>query len=481
MSAAGQGASDAVARGSECLRQGQFDEAISSFQEALTQDPGSSAAHMGLGVACSQVGRHDEAVASLTRAAEIDSGNATVHYNLGMAYESAGHAVEAERSYRAALALNPNYPLAQKALGGLRARGARTSRTPISDQGGVAKPVMGDRVLCVSCAQDMPASDRFCPVCGADQREMVTKSAVQAQVLAEKPAPTTEVESLAGAMSLPAAQQEPARSRPGDVKDTGAAAQQQATQPTTAVAGIRTCQCGAVLEEGLKFCNRCGRPTASATGVTPAGGKRFCTKCGVENPAQVRFCTSCGAALTEVQSGGTGDAVRAVGVSGLPVRLPSFLGSTRNVVFALAGAMFLATFLSWVNAGFSGSMEVTGTEGPYMSFKASMNLWEMFRQGGQGGRDWVYFLLLSFFFYPPLGVAAELQKDRRNRSRFLTIVGALAVVACLIAWVSSSREWNAPQAAAMGLSVHLGVGFFIYLLLSLGFLGTALYTLAEPG
>jgi len=53
-------------------REGRTGEAIGELREAVRLDPGSAAAHAGLGVALARAGRFDEAIAQLSEALRID-------------------------------------------------------------------------------------------------------------------------------------------------------------------------------------------------------------------------------------------------------------------------------------------------------------------------------------------------------------------------------------------------------------------------
>ena len=46
--------------------------------------------------------------------------------------------------------------------------------------------------------------------------------------------------------------------------------------------------CGAMVQQGTKFCSECGHPV---------GGKAVCPKCGYENEAGTKFCGECGTKL----------------------------------------------------------------------------------------------------------------------------------------------------------------------------------------
>ena len=134
--------------------EGELDRAIEHYQRSIAVYP-TAEAHTFLGWTLSFQGRLEEATAECLRAIEIDPdfGNpyndigayliekgeldeaitwfqkalqarryespAFPHLNLGRVYERKGQWTEAIDSYKRALALNPNYSLAKKALGRL--------------------------------------------------------------------------------------------------------------------------------------------------------------------------------------------------------------------------------------------------------------------------------------------------------------------------------------------------------------------------
>ena len=79
------------------------DEAARADQAALTLEPGSAAAHNGLGLLAIDAGRTADALRSFERAATIDSNNASYWANLGNARRAAGDRAGAEQAYRRAL------------------------------------------------------------------------------------------------------------------------------------------------------------------------------------------------------------------------------------------------------------------------------------------------------------------------------------------------------------------------------------------
>ena len=65
--------------------------------------------HYNIGTALLDAGRPEEAIASLELARELESRNPHIHNNLGIALQDVGRLDEAERSFRAAIALHPEF------------------------------------------------------------------------------------------------------------------------------------------------------------------------------------------------------------------------------------------------------------------------------------------------------------------------------------------------------------------------------------
>jgi Flp pilus assembly protein TadD len=68
--------------GIACLQQGQVDEAISQFQEALKNDSTIVQTHSNLGIAFAQKGRADEALAQFQEALRLQPDDKAAQINL---------------------------------------------------------------------------------------------------------------------------------------------------------------------------------------------------------------------------------------------------------------------------------------------------------------------------------------------------------------------------------------------------------------
>ena len=99
-------------------RQGQFDEAIAASRKAIALRPDLAEAHSNLGNALKESERLDEAIASYQRALAFNPRSAATHLNLGAALTQKGEVDAAIAACRQAVALDPNHPEAYNNLGG---------------------------------------------------------------------------------------------------------------------------------------------------------------------------------------------------------------------------------------------------------------------------------------------------------------------------------------------------------------------------
>lgn len=133
------------------MKEGKYDEAISSFEKALQLDPSLASVHFNLGAAYERknnlVKAREQfqeaiklkpdfgeaylsignsylserkfdaaAIEALTKATELLPQNYNAFYNLGVCYSNAGKYAEAEAAYRKSIQINPNEPVAHYQL-----------------------------------------------------------------------------------------------------------------------------------------------------------------------------------------------------------------------------------------------------------------------------------------------------------------------------------------------------------------------------
>ncbi len=118
--AAAQAVSDeAVKRnnfGSELVKQGRLDDAVSEFRLAAQADPRYAAAQLNLAYTYERLGRVDEAITAYKSTVELDPKNAVAFNNLGVLYLKRELHDEAIQSFERGLASDPNDATLQKNL-----------------------------------------------------------------------------------------------------------------------------------------------------------------------------------------------------------------------------------------------------------------------------------------------------------------------------------------------------------------------------
>ena len=97
---------------------GELEEAVTLYKKSIETHP---TAYNDIGAYLIEKGEFDEAITWFQKALQARryESPAFPHLNLGRVYERKGQWTEAIESYKKALALNPNYALAKKALGRL--------------------------------------------------------------------------------------------------------------------------------------------------------------------------------------------------------------------------------------------------------------------------------------------------------------------------------------------------------------------------
>jgi len=98
-----------IQRGKAYLKQGDYDEAINEFTEAVRFDPGSSLAYAGRGDAYRLQGQNDNAIKDLNKAIKLDQGNSWAYAKRGEIYRKQGKYDSAIKDLNEAIRLEPDY------------------------------------------------------------------------------------------------------------------------------------------------------------------------------------------------------------------------------------------------------------------------------------------------------------------------------------------------------------------------------------
>jgi tetratricopeptide (TPR) repeat protein len=88
--------------------QGKLEEAIASFEKALTLKLDYAEAYYNMGVALQEQGKPEEAIDAYNKALAIKPDNAEAYYNMGVTLQEQGKPEEAIEAYNQALAIKPD-------------------------------------------------------------------------------------------------------------------------------------------------------------------------------------------------------------------------------------------------------------------------------------------------------------------------------------------------------------------------------------
>ncbi|MCU0698224.1 MAG: tetratricopeptide repeat protein [Myxococcaceae bacterium] len=97
-------------RGEKALEAGNYDQAVTAYNDALKATPGYPAALNGLGSALFKQNKRDEALAQFKAATEADPSFKLAWFNLGFASRKTQAFAEAAKAYEKYTALDPNDP-----------------------------------------------------------------------------------------------------------------------------------------------------------------------------------------------------------------------------------------------------------------------------------------------------------------------------------------------------------------------------------
>jgi tetratricopeptide (TPR) repeat protein len=100
---------DYTGRGNAHVNEGQYDQAIADYNQALEIDPGDAAAYYGRGYAYENKGHYEQAIADYTLALEINPSLVDAYNSRGLSYIHAGQLDEAIADCTRALELNPSH------------------------------------------------------------------------------------------------------------------------------------------------------------------------------------------------------------------------------------------------------------------------------------------------------------------------------------------------------------------------------------
>ena len=103
---------DHIRRGNRHYDAGEYDDAITDYNQAIDLDSNIAAAYYNRGVAYTKLGKYAEAIGDLTQAIALDPQDAAAYNNRGIAYRNLGKYAEAIADYDQAIALDPKYAVA---------------------------------------------------------------------------------------------------------------------------------------------------------------------------------------------------------------------------------------------------------------------------------------------------------------------------------------------------------------------------------
>jgi protein O-GlcNAc transferase len=108
-----EAAENLVSEGIDFYQNGNYNQAISSWQKALELIPGDAEVHNFIGISYHNLNRLDEATTHFRMATELDSTYYEAYNNLGYDYFLEKKYVDAQHAFETALKINPQYVAAK--------------------------------------------------------------------------------------------------------------------------------------------------------------------------------------------------------------------------------------------------------------------------------------------------------------------------------------------------------------------------------
>ncbi len=134
--------------GMTLARQGQFEQALAAFEEAVRLKPDWAEGHFGLGMTLLSRGRPEPAARALRRAIDLQPHYPEALVGLGEVLQRQHRADEAAKAYRQAIALSPNHAPAHIALASL-----------LHSQGKVGEAVAAAETAAAAATSDLRLQD----------------------------------------------------------------------------------------------------------------------------------------------------------------------------------------------------------------------------------------------------------------------------------------------------------------------------------
>ena len=132
--------------------QGNFENAIAQYREALKLNPNYKDAMFRLGGVYTQTRRYDDAIATWQRYLKLTNQSPQAYSNLALCYETAGRIEEAEQTYKAGIDRDPSAPACRINYGLMLAKQGRTDEA-IAQLSSVLRPAEVHYNLGAVCEQ----------------------------------------------------------------------------------------------------------------------------------------------------------------------------------------------------------------------------------------------------------------------------------------------------------------------------------------